>query len=68
MIQKKQMKKGMPLGPESDPKSKKDPFEELNRYIERPRLRRTDCPNPIPWWGVCHLYYLTVISLNACYR
>ena len=30
MIQKKQMKKGMPLGPESDPKSKKDLFEELN--------------------------------------
>jgi len=60
MIQKKQMKKGMPVASQ-DSKSKKDPFAELTRYIEQPRLQRKDCPNPIPWWGVCNFLYLTVI-------
>ena len=70
MIQKKQMKKGKPPGSEPDSQSKKDPFEELNRYLEQPRLQRKDCPNPIPWWGVSHFYYLTVIflmNLNALF-
>ena len=35
-----------------------DPFEELNRYLKQPRLRREDCPNPIPWWGVCNIIIL----------
>ena len=70
MIQKKQKKKGMPLGSEADLKTKRDPFEELNRYLEQPRLRRNDCPNPIPWWGVCHFHYSTVIlfkNLNVLF-
>ena len=35
-----------------------DPFEELYRYLKKPRLRREDCPNPIPWWGVCKFHQL----------
>ncbi|KIL67435.1 hypothetical protein M378DRAFT_74092 [Amanita muscaria Koide BX008] len=28
-----------------------DPFEEFHQYLRQPRLKREDCPNPIPWWG-----------------
>ena len=53
MIKKKQKKKGNQLDPQLDSQSETDPFEELNRYLKQPRMRREDCPNPIPWWGVC---------------
>ena len=58
MIKKKQMKKGTPLASQPISESNQDPFEEINRYLKQPRLRREDCPNPIPWWGVCNLFYL----------
>jgi hypothetical protein len=53
LIKKKQKKKGKSLPLLSQRVSENpDDFEELNRYLKRPRLRREECPNPIPWWGV----------------
>jgi hypothetical protein len=52
MIVKKQKKKGTLQNSDPVTESEKDPFEELNRYLKQPRLRRKDCPNPISWWGV----------------
>jgi hypothetical protein len=67
MIQKKQMKKGTPVASQDSQKNNKDPFEELTRYLEQPRLRRKDCPNPIPWWGVCNFVYLFYRNLNTLF-
>jgi hypothetical protein len=51
MIKKKQRKKGLEI--DSDLASKTDnPFVEIDRYLSQPCLKREDCPNPIPWWGV----------------
>jgi hypothetical protein len=47
MIKKKQKKKALAETMEDE-----NPFEELERFLRHPRLRRQDCPNPIPWWGV----------------
>jgi hypothetical protein len=63
MIRKKQMKKGTQLASEPVLESNKDPFEEIHRYLKQPRLRREECPNPIPWWGVCNFNYLTLIQI-----
>ena len=51
VIKKRQQKKGMPLSSQPVP-SNMDRFEELNRYLSRPRLRREECPNPVAYWGV----------------
>jgi len=50
LIKKRQEKKGKLL-PSSSP-AVEDEFEEIYRFLRKPRLRREDCPNPIPWWGV----------------
>jgi hypothetical protein len=47
-IRKRQKKKGLSQV-QSD---SEDPFEEINQYLRLLRVRREDCPNPIPWWGV----------------
>jgi hypothetical protein len=47
IIKKKQKKKAI-----ADAQVNENPFEELERFLRHPRLRRQDCPNPIPWWGV----------------
>jgi hypothetical protein len=55
LIKKKQKKKGqtqMTLSAESS-YGNMDPFEELEYYLKHPWLWQEDCPNPIPWWGVC---------------
>ena len=52
MIKKKQRKKGNTL--QAVP-GDMDVFEELNRYLRKPRLRREACPNPIAYWGVSDL-------------
>jgi hypothetical protein len=41
-----------------------NPFEELQRYLRQPRLKRADCPNPITWWGVSNCFILAYVSLN----
>ena len=53
MIKKKQQRKGntLPLSSQSVPENM-DKFEEVNRYLSRPRLRREECPNPVAYWGV----------------
>jgi hypothetical protein len=50
LIKKKRGKSGKSLLPSLQPEE--DEFEELYRFLRQPRLRREDCPNPIPWWGV----------------
>jgi hypothetical protein len=50
VIKKRQKKKGVTEA--HDSRAKENPFEEVERYLKSPRLRREDCPNPIPWWGV----------------
>ena len=60
-IKKRQEKKGKTSQPAATPT---DPFLEINRYFAQPRLRREDCPNPIPWWGVCFLFcYIILVSI-----
>ena len=27
-------------------------FEELDRYLDKDRLKRAECPDPIAYWGV----------------
>ena len=49
-IKKRKTKKGMSGAHGSQ--SKENPFEEIERFLKQPWLRREDCPNPIPWWGV----------------
>jgi hypothetical protein len=50
VIKKKQKKKG---NASSQAVSEDiDVFEELNRYLKRPRLTRDECRNPIRYWGV----------------
>ena len=48
-IKKKQKKKGnkSQAAPENV-----DRFDELNRYLNKDRLSREECPNPIAYWGV----------------
>ena len=48
-IKKRQVKKGKTSQPTA---TTTDPFLEINRYLSQLRLRREDCPNLIPWWGV----------------
>jgi len=43
VIKKKQKKKGNTS--QTVPENM-DMFEELNRYLRKPRLRRAECPNP----------------------
>ena len=50
LIKKWQEKKGKSLLPSLQPEE--DEFEEIYWFLRKPRLRREDCPNPIPWWGV----------------
>ena len=50
VIKKKQKKKGKT--PSQAAPENMDAFEELNRYLNRDRLRREECPNPIAYWGV----------------
>ena len=58
LIKKKQDKKGKSLLLSSQPVPESmDDFEELNRYLRKPRLTRAECPNAIPWWGVSHKEY-----------
>jgi hypothetical protein len=53
LIEKKKKKKGNSSLPSSQPVPETmDKFEELNRYLRKPRLTRAECPNPIPYWGV----------------
>jgi len=61
LIRKKQKKKGLSqaFSSQSDLGTNLDPFEEIYRYLKQARLRREDCPNPIPWWGVCSFQSLT---------
>ena len=62
------MKKGKLLASQPVSESKKDQFEELKRYLDQPWLKRKDCPNPIPWWGVGNFIYLTVIVPHALFQ
>ena len=61
LIKKKKKKKGKSVNQELVPVNM-DPFAELNRYFIQPRLKREDCPNPIPWWGVSN----TILLLYIC--
>jgi hypothetical protein len=55
LIKKKRGKSGKFLLPSLQPEE--DEFEELYRFLRQPRLRREDCPNPIPWWGVSNILF-----------
>lgn len=55
VIKKRQKKKGNT--PQAVPEDI-DVFEELNRYLRKPRLRREECPNPIAYWGVSGICYI----------
>ena len=68
MIKKKQMKKGTLQELEPGSESDRDPFEEVYRYLRRPRLRREDCPNPIPWWGVCSCFFFGSSTIHRCFE
>jgi hypothetical protein len=60
-IKKRQEKKGKTSQPIA---TTTDPFLEINHYFSQPRLRREDCPNPIPWWGVGFLFcYIILVSI-----
>ena len=61
MIKKKQQRKGTQPASEPVSENEQNPFEELNRYLNRPQLQREDCPNLITWWGVGNFIYLTII-------
>ena len=50
LIKKRQEKKEKLLLPPSP--AVEDEFEEIYRFLRKSRLRRENCPNPIPWWGV----------------
>jgi hypothetical protein len=63
LIKKKQKKKGRTIDPEPAHVNM-DPFSELNRYLSQPRLRREDCPNPVPWWGVSTIIFIDVHLSN----
>lgn len=32
-----------------------DPYDELERYLGDGLVSKTQCPEPIPWWGVSTL-------------
>jgi hypothetical protein len=49
VIKKRQKKKGNASQAVAEDM---DVFDELNRYLRKPRLRREECPNPIAYWGV----------------
>ena len=57
-IKKRQEKKGKTINIPIPTTT--DPFLEINHYFSQPQLRREDCPNPIPWWGVG-------LSVLSCY-
>jgi hypothetical protein len=65
LIKKKQKKKGKVVNPELAPVNM-DPFSELNHYLSQPRLKREDCPNPIPWWGVSSPIFIAMHLSNYC--
>ena len=50
VIKKKQKKKGNT--PSQAAPQNTDVFGELTRYLDRDRLTREECPNPIVYWGV----------------
>jgi hypothetical protein len=54
VIKKRQKKKGDT--PSQAVPDNMDMFEELNRYLRKPRLRRDECPNPIAYWGVSDIF------------
>lgn len=58
LIKKRQEKKGKSL-PSS--RAEEDEFEEIYRFLRKPRLRREDCPNPIPWWGVSNDQFMMCV-------
>ena len=57
MIKKKQKKKGK-TSSQAAPQDT-DVFEELNRYLNKTRLTREECPNPVAYWGVSVVSYIT---------
>ena len=61
VIKKKQKKKGNPSS-QAVPESL-DMFEELNRYLKKPRLKREECPNPIAYWGVSRVHCIVLMNL-----
>ena len=64
MIKKKQRKKGQSAVLDPDlATGQVDPFDKLQRYLRQPRLRREDCPNPIPWWGVSNFVFSYYVGL-----
>lgn len=63
LIKKKQQKKGRSTLTLESSNENLDPFEEFHRYLRQSRLRRDDCPNPIPWWGVSS--FLSVVALHC---
>ena len=64
MIKKKRRKKGKTYTLDPDlTAGHVEPLEELQRYLCQPRLRREDCPNPIPWWGVSTFISYVMLAL-----
>jgi hypothetical protein len=61
MIRKKQRKKGN-TSSEAVPENT-DVFEEMNRYLRKPRLGREECPNPIAYWGVSEICCIVLMNL-----
>ena len=61
VIKKKQKKKGNASS--QSVSGNVDMFEELNRYLWKPRLRREECPNPIPWWRVSGVHLISLMNL-----
>jgi hypothetical protein len=53
MIKKRQKRKGN-TSSQAAPENV-DAFEELNRYLRKPRLRQEECQNPIAYWGVSNI-------------
>ena len=60
IIRKREQRKGTALQPVPE---HVDKFEELNRHLQKPRLRQEECPNSIAWWGVSGVCYIGLIIL-----
>ena len=67
VIKKKQKKRGMLHAHGPQPDMEGDPFEEIYRYLRQLRLRREDCPNPIPWWRVGKFIYESELCLATLF-
>ena len=61
VIKKKQKKRG---NTSQAAHENPDIFEELNRYLNKDRLRREECPNPIAYWGVSGVCCIILILLT----